>query len=176
MWGLWTSAPLERGERLFLVAERAVAEAEPREGAEVAGLTLERLVDIGDGALVVAHQVAQRSTAVPALGEVRPVFDDPVEDRVRLVEATRGERPIAREEHPVHLFRAGIEPVEPNLRLNLANLLRALRGFEVAEESVQRRVVLIGQGCPRSAEGEQQRERQCRQASQAAAQGHHAPA
>src|SRR5882724_3456653 len=72
--------PPEHRRRFAMAAERHVAEPGARERAEVVPIARERLLAIGDRALVVLGDVADRRPLVQALGEFRRLSDHAGED------------------------------------------------------------------------------------------------
>src|SRR5262245_13511024 len=75
--------PTEHRCGFAVLAERQMAQALPGERAEMMRLPRERLATIGDGALVVAGEVADRRPLVPGFGESGGERDHPREAGLR---------------------------------------------------------------------------------------------
>src|SRR5207249_1525023 len=85
----------EHRRRLAVPAERHVAEPLPRQRPEVVRVARERLLAVGDRALVVLGHVADGRALVPALGERGRLLDHLREDRLGPAEIAPLHRPDA---------------------------------------------------------------------------------
>ena len=66
---------------LAILLPREMAEALPREGAEVPGLSRQDLVAVGDRSTVVAREETDGGSLVPPFGELGRELNDPAENR-----------------------------------------------------------------------------------------------
>src|SRR6266511_5408538 len=96
----------EHRRRVAWLAEGQMAQTLSREGAEVIRLAGDGLLAIGDGAFVVAREVAHGGALVPAFGEVGRARGEPGEARFGLDEILALHRLDALEEKRVDLGNA----------------------------------------------------------------------